>query len=304
MFMAIAKIMLPVMVVVQIAQHFGLVHAAGKLLGPVMALLNLPAEAAIVWATTVLTGIYGGLASLASLSSSLDLTHGQLSALAAMMLFAHNIPVEQSIVRRAGASFAVTALLRIATAVIYGAVVAWVSHLTGWLSQPLSLEWMRGSEFIAGETDSGYWSWIQATAFSLLLTYAVIISLVVVLDGFERLGITRHITAAITPVLRISGLNAHAAPVTTVGVMLGLSYGGALIIDEAEQMGFSARTRFLALSWLSLSHSLIEDTVLMAALGADIWIILVGRIIVTLGIIALLSRLMRAGRPGLTQDAA
>ena len=45
-------------------------------------------------------------------------------------------------------------------------------------------------------------------------------------------------------------------------VLLVLTYGGALIIEEAERRAFPARTRFLALAWLSLSHALIEDTAL------------------------------------------
>lgn len=303
MFIAIAKIMLPVMVIVQVAQHFGVVTAAGRLLGPVMGLLNLPAEAGIIWATTMLTGIYGGLASLSSLSGSLELTAGQLSALAAMMLFAHNIPVEQSIVRRAGASFAATGILRVVTATVYGGAVAWLSHLTGWLSEPLQFDWLRGAEFIAETPGDSYWAWAQATAFSLILTFGVILALVIALDVLDRLGITRRITAAITPMLRFSGLDAQVAPVTTVGVLLGLSYGGALIIEESTRQQFPARTRFLALSWLSLSHSLIEDTILLLALGADIWIVLVGRVLVTLAIVALLARITRPDNLELAKGA-
>src|SRR3546814_18408941 len=108
----------------------------------------------------------------------------------------------------------------------------------------------------------------------------------------DRLGITRRITAAMMPLLKVSGLNAQVAPVTTVGVLLGLTYGGALIIDEAAKQNFSARTRFLALAWLSLSHSPIEDTLLLLALGADIWVTLVGRValqLINVGILALLN---------------
>lgn len=291
MFFVIAKIMLPVMVIVQIADYYGAVSVAGNLLGPAMGLLNLPAEAGIIWATTLLTGIYGGLASLSSLSGTLDLTSGQFSALAAMMLFAHNIPVEQSIVRRAGASWGATAFLRIATAIIYGGILAWISHLTGWLSEPIEFGWLRGTELIGDGSVSNYWVWAQATAFSLTLTFGVILALVISLDAFNRLGITRRITGAITPILRLSGLDAQVAPVTTVGVLLGLSYGGALIIEESTRQEFSTRTRFLALSWLSLSHSLIEDTALLLALGADIWVVLLGRVLVTLAIIAFLARI-------------
>lgn len=293
LFIAIAKIIVPVMALVQIAQAYGLIDMLGALLGPVMGLANLPAEAGIVWATTILTGIYGGLASIASLSGSLELTGGQLSALAAMMLFAHNMPVEQSIVHRAGASFSLTAALRLLTASLYGAAVSWGAYWSGWLSETHSFEWLRGSDLVSGSGATGMLAWLQSITFSLALTFVVILCLVIVLDIFDRLGLTRRFTAAITPVLRLSGLNEQAAPVTTVGVLLGLNYGGALIIEEADKQGFSPRMRLLALSWLCLSHSLIEDTLLLVAIGADVLVIVVGRLIVTLLVIAAMARLTR-----------
>jgi len=293
LFLAIAKIIVPVMILVQIGENYGLIDMLGQLLGPVMGLLNLPAEAGIIWATTILTGIYGGLASIASLSGTLELTGGQLSALAAMMLFAHNMPVEQSIVHRAGASFSATALLRIVTATLYGAAVSWGSYWTGWLGDKHSFAWLRGSDMISSTETTGMLAWVQATSFSLALTFGVILCLVIVLDAFDKLGITRRFTAAITPVLRLSGLDEQAAPVTTVGVLLGLNYGGALIIEEADKRGFSPRTRLLALSWLCLTHSLIEDTLLLAAIGADVLVIVAGRLAVTLLVMAILARLTR-----------
>ena len=295
LFMSVAKIMLPVMVVVQIAQELGLVDAVGKFIAPAMALLNLPPEAGIIWATTALTGIYGGIASLSGLAPNLEMTAAQVSALCAMMLFAHNIPVEQSIVRRAGAGFGVTTALRIGAAIAYGAGVAWVCHFTGLLSEPMSFEWLRGSSFVSEPSSSGILDWLRATAFSLALTFVVIATLVLLLDIFERTGITRRITAALMPLLRISGLDAQVAPVTTVGVLLGVTYGGALIIEETQKHALPARTRFLALSWLSLSHALIEDTLLMVALGANFWVVLVGRVLLTLLIVAILARLTDRG---------
>ncbi len=295
MFLAVSKIMLPVMIIVQVAQQFGLVAWVGRFIAPAMSLLNLPPEAGIIWATTVLVGIYGGIASLSSLAATIDMTTGQLSALCAMMLFAHAIPIEQAIVRRAGAGFWATGALRIGTALVYGAAVSWACHLTGALGEPMSFEWLRGSGAIPDGASATYLGWIQATAFSLALTFAIIVILVVALDALDRLGITQRITAAIMPLLRISGLDARVAPVTTVGVLLGLTYGGALIIEEAAKQNFPARTRFLALSWLSLSHSLIEDTLLLMALGADIWVVLVGRLLLTLAIVAALAKLTDRG---------
>jgi hypothetical protein len=295
MFVVVAKVMLPVMIAVHIAEQLGWVVIAGRIIAPVMALLNLPPEAGIIWATTVLTGIYGGIASLSSLTATLELNSAQLSALCAMMLFSHAIPVEQSVVRRAGASFGATATLRLITAVAYGGAVAWFCALTGTLSEPVSLDWLHGSAAVTNNSPADTLDWLKATAFSLALTLGIIAGLVLILDAMEKLGITRRITALMMPVLHVSGLDARVAPVTTVGVLLGLTYGGALIIDEAKKHELSPRSRFLALAWLSLSHALIEDTLLIVALGANIWIVLVGRVLITLLIVAALARLTNRG---------
>ncbi|MDQ8035415.1 MAG: hypothetical protein REJ50_25705, partial [Bordetella sp.] len=271
MFYALAKIMVPIMALVQVAQWLGWIEALGQAFGPVMGLLNLPAGAGIVWIASVLVGLYGAIAALIGLSATLDMTTGQFSALASMILFAHSLPVEQAIVRRAGASFWATTGLRLGAAVIYGGAVSWLSHWSGWLTEPMSFQWLQGSQDVIDPADYTLWQWLHATAFSLLLTYAVILALLVLLDVMKRIGLTALITRALTPVLRWVGLDASVAPVTMVGTLLGLSYGGALIIEEAERLQLSARTRFLALSWLSLSHSLIEDTALVMALGADGW---------------------------------
>ena len=133
MFLSIARIMVPVMIVVYAAERLGLVAWIGAAIAPSMAWLGLPPEAGIVWATTILTNIYGGIASLATLSGSMQLNLAQLSALGAMMLFAHNLPTEQSIVRRAGASALFTGALRIVIGALYGAGAAWICQSRGWL---------------------------------------------------------------------------------------------------------------------------------------------------------------------------
>ncbi|WP_368649448.1 nucleoside recognition domain-containing protein [Castellaniella ginsengisoli] len=294
MFLTIVRIMLPVMVIVYIADRLGLVRLAGEALTPAMGLLGLPPEAGIIWATTVLTNIYGGMASMAALSAGMDMTVAQVSALGAMMLFAHNVPTEQSVVRRAGASALITGALRIVVALIYGGAVSWACRALDVLQEPVSLAWMQqDAGLVQGPPD--VWPWILSTLQSLALVLVVIVGLVILLDVLERLGITRLVTRLLTPVLRLSGLEERAAPLTTVGVLLGLAYGGALIIEAAERENYSPRTRLLALSWLSLCHALIEDTLLILALGANIWVILVLRGLATLGVLAALAALTRPG---------
>lgn len=292
MFRVVAGIMAPVMLIMYVAERLGLVALAGQALAPVMAFMDLPAQAGIIWATTVLTNIYGGIAVIAAVSGDLDMTVAQVSALGSMMLFAHNLPTEQAVVRRAGASALFTGGLRLAVGAAYGAGVAWICRLGGWLQQPVSFSWLGGAgEATAGTPD--FLPWLLATAQSLLLIWGIIVVLVVLLDVLERLGVTRLLTRALAPVLRLSGLEEHAAPLTTIGMLTGLAYGGALIIDATEREHYSRRTLLLALCWLSLYHAVLEDTLLILALGANVWIILVLRGVLVLLILMALAALTR-----------
>lgn len=295
MFLTVAKIMLPILFIVHFADQVGLVQGLAKFIAPVMALLNLPPEAGIVWVTTILTNIYGGIATLGALSTeNLQLTSAQLSALGAMMLFAHNLPVEQAIAQRAGASAIITGLLRISVAMVYGSAVAWVLSQLNVLGEPVDLSWLSGKvEQPNLSFWASWWPWLINTLRTLAMTGLIILSLVVILDVLERIKFTQLVTKLMTPILKLSGLDERVAPVTTVGVLLGLSYGGALIIEQAQKGNFDRKTRLLALSWLSLSHSLIEDTLLIVALGANIWIVLVGRVLVTLIVMALMALTLR-----------
>lgn len=296
LYIRLLKIMVPVLILVRLGQELGWVDALGRAMAPLMSWLNLPAEAGMVWVTGALVGVYGAIAALVGLAGSMgDLTAAQFSAICAMTLFAHSLPIEQSIVRSAGGSLWITAMLRIVTSLGYGAAVSWACHFVGVLDGPAPLAWLQDAS--AGGS-AGWLQWARGTVLSLIVTYFVITGLLVLLDLLQRLGITRRITAALTPLLRFSGLDERVTPVTTIGVLLGVVYGGALIIEEARKQQFSACTRLLALSWLSLSHSLIEDTLLFLAMGANIWIILVGRVVVTLLVVAVMARLIGPDKEG------
>lgn len=288
-FWQLVRIMVPVMVAVKVAADLGLVDALGPVLAPVMMLVDLPPEAGLVWIATLAIGVYGGLGALPLLADS-ALTAGQLSTICAMMLFAHALPVEQAIARKAGASFWFTALLRFGAAVLYGVAVAAICKATGWLSEPVDAGLLRRM----ASPSAGPIDWLISSALSLAATFVIIVALIVLLDLFEKTGITRRLTAAMMPLLRFSGLSRDMAPVTTVGVLLGLTYGGGLIIKEAQERNFEPKMRVLALCWISLSHSLIEDTGLMLAVGADIWVVLVGRIILTLLLMKLIALILDA----------
>lgn len=280
-FIDLTRIMLPIMIIVRIGQEFGILEILGTFLGPIMAIAGLPSDAGLVWAITLFTGVHGGIGAYLGLMPNMDLSIAQHSILCTMMLFAHSIPVEQAIVRKAGVSFVWTTLLRVAASLLYGAAIAWFCKTTGFLSESAEFAWLT-----SGFANPDWLSWSYATAQSLLYMIGVITVMFVGLDVLEIIGVTGWITRRLEPILAAIGVDEKLAPLTTIGMLLGLTYGAGLIIQSIKENKFSKRSLFLALSCLSLSHGLIEDTAMMLAIGADIWVVLVGRLVFTVVIIA------------------
>ncbi len=285
-FLELARIMLPVMVLVRIGEEFGVPEMLGGWLGPVMGYAGLPAEAGLVWAICLLTGLYGGVGAYLTMMPGLDMSLGQHSVLCAMMLTAHALPMEQAIVRKAGASFVITSLLRIGVAFAYGVTMSSLLRVTGSLSGPLETVWIA-AEFAR----PGWAAWAVATAKAFATIFAILTGLLVLMDALNVTGLADRLARLLEPVLKAVGMDGRLAPVTTIGLLMGLAYGGALIIQMFKAQTFDPRARFMALACLSLLHGVIEDTALMLAIGADISVILVGRIVFTLAVIAVLARI-------------
>ena len=274
------------MLLVRVGEQFGLSDGLAALLAPLMQLVGLPAETGIVWALTLLTGIYGGAGVYLSMMPSLDITVAQHSILCSMMLFAHALPVEQVVVHRVGANGWVTGAFRVVAAVVYGVVANWFCVSTGFLSQ--KLESPAAKLFTS---DPGWLDWLFDTALYVVLLSAVVAALLVLMDALKKIGLIDILNAMLRPLLGLVGIERQLAPVATTGVLLGVVYGGALMLDEVRSGEYTKRSIFSAMLLVCLVHALIEDTLVLLAIGANIWIILIGRVLFSMVLLFVVLRL-------------
>lgn len=282
------KIMIPILIGVKVLQEAGLIAYLALPLDPVMQVMGLPGETGLVWATALVNNLYSGIIVLLSLTDSLQLSVAQVTVLSTVLLVAHSIPIEVKIAHAAGTRFMFQALTRIGGAFVLGWGLHLLYSLTGTLQQANTFFWQGGEV----PTQPTLMDWAAGQAKNLVLIFCIILVLVALMRIMHKLRIVDGLVWALRPVLRFLGIGREAAPLTIFGMVLGLTYGGGLIIQESKSGNVKARDVFSSLTLMGLTHSLIEDTLLLSLIGAHLSGILWARILFSLVVVAGLVRLL------------
>ena len=280
------KIMIPTLIVVKIIQDLGGIVILNALMTPVLSLIGLPDQMAIVLTTTMLTNPYVGLLVFSNLNVSADFSTAQASILATFMLLTHSLPVEILISRRCGIRARAILLLRIGGAFVLCYLLHVIFSITGCLSDP-ALTTLP--DVTAPNT---FFDWALGQLKGLLFVQLIIIILVLFLELLRAVGIERLIRITLRPFLKSMGIGDQAATIAIVGVTLGIGFGGGLLIKEVGSGKIPKKEVFAVLCFINLLHSVFEDTSVVMLFGPSLLIILVVRTIFAILVVALLMRVV------------
>lgn len=118
----------------------------------------------------------------------------------------------------------------------------------------------------------------------------IVIPLMIFIEVFNDLHLMERLTSFLNPLSRFIGLNQEGNLPLLAGLLFGISYGAGVIISSARDGELTARDIYLVNLFLIICHSVLEDTLLFAAIGAR-WVpILVGRFMLACLICAIWSR--------------
>ncbi|MBU1230141.1 MAG: hypothetical protein KKA55_13225 [Proteobacteria bacterium] len=276
-------IMIPVVIGVKVLQELGAVPYLAWPLKPLMALCGLPPEMGLVWAAALLNTIYSGIIVFLSLDTS-ALTQAQVTVLATLLLVAHNMPVELGIARRSGARLRFQLLARFLGALMLGMLLNAAYSSLGLLQDPAVVLFSRPES----GPDPTLWLWALGEAKKLGSIALIITALMALMRLLSAVGAIGLLNRLLRPVLSLIGIGPAASSLTVAGLTLGVTYGAGLIILEAKSGRVDKRDVFFSLTLMGLCHSLIEDTLLMAMLGAQLSGILWARLVFALLATALL----------------
>lgn len=285
--LALFKIMIPVLIAIKILKELGVIAYLAVPLAPVMELVGLPAQSGLIWAMAMANSLYAAFAVYVSLMPDLGvLSVAQVTVLGTMMLIAHSLPVECRITQKCGLSFRGQVMIRISSAFLCGMLMHFCFSSLDILGEPAQV-------VVLGKTEDGsLGAWAWGLVQNLGSIFVVILCLMSIIRILNYLHITDLFIKLLGPVLRAIGIGKEAGAITIIGLTMGITYGGGLIIHEAQGDRLSRADVFSSVTLMGLSHGLIDDTALMMLMGASIYGVLWGRLAFSLVLMAIFTRFL------------
>jgi hypothetical protein len=206
------KIIIPLSIATKLLTDVGVTHYLGLALSPVMEIVGLPGSMGLVWATTLVTNIYGGIVVFASLAPEANLTVAQVTVLTTMMLIAHGLPVEVRITQVAGLRLWSMAFLRIACALTLGWLLNQIYLFGNFLQTPNEALWNPPPR------DQAWLGWVQTEVKNLLTIFLIILALLFIMKVLDWLKIIALLNKLLEPVLSILGMSKATMPVKSIDI--------------------------------------------------------------------------------------
>ena len=259
------KIILPISLSVRFLDYFGILVYVAEFLSPVFSYMGLPGSTAIVFITSIFLPLYAPLAIIMSMSITLR----ELTILALMCQITHNMPVESAIQAKTGTPFWTTFSLRIAMSIVVGLALNLI------LPQDMGMPiFAQTNLVIITSVSDVLWAWLISSLGIMLLTICVVTTLNVLYGTLLHYNLVEKLSISIVALLKFFGLPKNTGFLWLIGNIVGLTYGGAMMMEQMKDGTVSRNDAKILNYHLAVSHSMIEDNLLFVALGVSLWWIL------------------------------
>jgi len=265
-FVWMLKILAPISFLTALLEYSGWINKIDFLLEPGMNLLKLPPIAALPLIAGMLTGIYGGIASMVVL----PLTNNEMTLIAIFLLTSHNLIQEGIIQGKSGLNPVKATLFRLTASIVTVIIVSLFLE-----SEPAAL--VEKSAFVSTHPSFLIMlkSWFVATLYLSLKIFAIIMVLMILLETMKIFNMIQHIVKILSPLLKAMGLDNKVGILWLTATVFGIAYGGAVIVEEAKEEHLTKKELERLHLSIGINHSMIEDPALFLSLGLSafwLWI--------------------------------
>ncbi|MDR1258844.1 MAG: nucleoside recognition domain-containing protein [Tannerellaceae bacterium] len=265
------KIILPISLGVRLLQYCGLLSQLSGWMEPLFSVIGLPGETAIVFITSIFCPLYAPIAIISSMSLGVR----EATILALMCLVSHNLIVESSVQAKTGSGFWEVTILRLAMSFVIAMGLNLVMPHSGWGT-------VGGEASVAAAGDN-LWDvlalWLYGSMKVVITILLIVTALMILHYILEEFRLMQGLSAVFAPLMGIFGLPRNTAFLWLVGNLVGLAYGGAIMVEQVEQEKLSYKDGSLLNYHLAVNHSMLEDTIIFVAIGIPVLWILITRLL-------------------------
>ncbi|HPB89684.1 MAG TPA: nucleoside recognition protein, partial [Bacteroidales bacterium] len=263
----ILKITVGISFAMMLLKYFNILPYVSDAVGPVFRYFGLPGSAALAYLSGYFINVYSAMAVM----STLALDARELTILSTMVLCSHSMILETAVLKKTGVSGVRMIIVRTLSAIFLG-----------WF---LNLILPEGSGEVVtaavAREQLTFWltlrDWLWSTFKLVLLITIIIYILNIVQRLLYEFGVIAMISKFLKPLMLFFGLPPKTAFLWIVANIIGLAYGAAAMLDEIARDKLERRDVLLINTHISISHSNLEDLILLTALGAVGWIMLLIR---------------------------
>lgn len=254
----ILKLVIPIYIIADILFYYNTLSHIAFIIEPFTTIIGLPPEASLSILSGMFLNVYGAIA----FAAPLDLTIHQWSILAVFVGICHSLVVESIIMKKIGLSNLYSYTLRISA----GFIIALITSL-------LPSQWFSSTIIDNTFTTVAYNSLGELLYNSFLnsieLSFKIVILITLLIFIMDFIKTRKFITE--------SKKNISKGFSLTVGIILGITFGAAILIKEVESGRIDKSDIFYIGTFLMICHALIEDTLLFVIFGADFTMVIIIR---------------------------
>ena len=265
----VVRMVVPITLGISMLEYAGAIEWISDRLAPLFSLFGLPGRSGLVFLSAALSTNYSAVAVIAALG----LDYRSATILAVMALICHNLVIESAVQRKTGASAWGMVLLRIAAAFL--AAAALDAILPAGLEGQLSLPTVARTPDSWNEAIAAWGRMIVPLSLKMGL---IIVTLNVLQNILREFRITDLLAIPLRPLMSAAGLPRSTSFLWIICNVVGITYGGAALVDEMHRGGVNRTDARLLNAHVAISHSLLEDTIVFASVGIGLFWLLVPRL--------------------------
>ncbi|MFC0878750.1 hypothetical protein ACE01N_19300 [Saccharicrinis sp. FJH2] len=260
--------MIPISFAITVLQFYDIIDKLAVPFTPLFKHLGLSGETVIVYFTGVLVNCYSAIA----IMITMPLTLKEITILAAILLIAHNMPIESMIQKKAGANALLITIIRLGMSIFLGYILNLIIPESGEILHrnfsPEATLSLSGTLLL----------WLSTNSI-LILKILVIINVLTVLNRIlDHYGIIRTISGLFKPLMALFGISSETTVVWLAANLFGLVYGSGIILSQDKEKLSPYDLNKLHIS-IGISHSLVQETLIFVVIGAPLFWVTIPRII-------------------------